>query len=156
MFYVGNCSNRYVMAVLAHPDDEALLCFGTLAWFVSLGAKIHVLFLTDGGQGRHVKTANVLNLLSASYTMLNFPVSNLVFVKAIVKSIEEELRSYNPLVLITHNSTSVEHQDHIAVSHAATLAARRNKDIDLILHSEPPMMLESFSPNFYVKINNFL
>jgi N-acetylglucosamine malate deacetylase 2 len=40
-----------VIAFFAHPDDETMLCGGTLALLASLGARVHVLIATRGEGG---------------------------------------------------------------------------------------------------------
>ena len=40
-----------VIAFFAHPDDETMLCGGTLALLDSLGARVHLLVATRGEGG---------------------------------------------------------------------------------------------------------
>src|SRR5512133_1188251 len=40
-----------VLAFFAHPDDETMLCGGTLALLASQGASVHVLIATRGEGG---------------------------------------------------------------------------------------------------------
>jgi N-acetylglucosamine malate deacetylase 2 len=40
-----------ILAFFAHPDDETMLCGGTLALLASLGARVHVLIATRGEGG---------------------------------------------------------------------------------------------------------
>ncbi len=40
-----------LLCVVAHPDDETILCGGTLAWLASSGVAVHYLCLTRGEGG---------------------------------------------------------------------------------------------------------
>ncbi|GGO32879.1 PIG-L family deacetylase [Deinococcus humi] len=42
-----------LLAVFAHPDDEALRCGGTLALYAARGAQVHLICLTRGEAGRN-------------------------------------------------------------------------------------------------------
>ncbi|WP_052195392.1 PIG-L deacetylase family protein [Deinococcus radiopugnans] len=42
-----------LLAVFAHPDDEALRCGGTLALYAARGARVHLICLTRGEAGRN-------------------------------------------------------------------------------------------------------
>jgi len=42
-----------LLAVFAHPDDEALRCGGTLALYAARGAQVHLICLTRGEVGRN-------------------------------------------------------------------------------------------------------
>src|ERR671911_598751 len=44
-------SRRSLLAVFAHPDDEALACGGLLAWCAALGARVSLLCTTRGEHG---------------------------------------------------------------------------------------------------------
>jgi LmbE family N-acetylglucosaminyl deacetylase len=45
---VGTPAFRRVLALAAHPDDEAVGCGGLLALLADAGAEVHVCFATDG------------------------------------------------------------------------------------------------------------
>lgn len=45
-------TDRALLAVFAHPDDESLAAGGLLAWCAALGVRVTVLSLTHGEQGR--------------------------------------------------------------------------------------------------------
>ncbi|GGL99369.1 PIG-L deacetylase family protein [Deinococcus aerophilus] len=46
-----------LLAVFAHPDDEALRCGGTLALYAARGAQVHLICLTRGEAGRNTDPA---------------------------------------------------------------------------------------------------
>ncbi len=143
-----------VLVVVAHPDDEALSCFGTLANFAEVGARIHVIFVTDGGQGREACISAVMGLIGATSTLMEFPVCCLTMDKQLVSRIEEHVIRIRPRLVITHSFTPLQHRDHSIVSQATTLACRRSDNVDVILHAEPPHRAEAFHPNLFIGIDN--
>ena len=46
-----NYSNKVLLSVLAHPDDETFANGGTLARYAAAGAAVHVIIGTDGIAG---------------------------------------------------------------------------------------------------------
>jgi N-acetylglucosamine malate deacetylase 1 len=148
--------NQTISVFMAHPDDEALLCYGSLKKFQLGGAKIHITFLTNGGQARDIVTPNVAKSLSANYKILDFPVSNLSMNKNLVTSIEKQIDMIRPSMLITHTNSLLEHQDHQIVSKASTLAGFRSKYVNTILHCEPVLRNTGFSPNLFIDIEKYI
>ena len=51
---------KSVLVVAAHPDDEILGCGGTLYNLKKSGAKISIVFLSDGESSRSGKNINKL------------------------------------------------------------------------------------------------
>ena len=55
-------TNKKILVVAAHPDDEVLGCGGTLIKYQKKGFKIKIIFLSDGESSRKIskKTLNKL------------------------------------------------------------------------------------------------
>ena len=47
--------HKKILVVAAHPDDEVLGCGGTIRRFTKKGAKVKILFLSDGETSRRIK-----------------------------------------------------------------------------------------------------
>ena len=47
--------HKKVLVVAAHPDDEILGCGGTIRKFTKKGAKVKILFISDGETSRKIK-----------------------------------------------------------------------------------------------------
>ena len=50
-----------LLAVFAHPDDEALTCGGLLAWCAKLGVQMSLLCLTQGEHGSDNRKSDLQN-----------------------------------------------------------------------------------------------
>jgi LmbE family N-acetylglucosaminyl deacetylase len=124
-----------VLVVAAHPDDELLGCGGTIARHAREGAKVHVLFMTDGvgargssvGEAARRKSAEAaLKILGAEAPVfLNFPDNAMdgVVLLDIVKKVEETVARVKPTIVYAHHGgdLNVDHQ----ATHRATMTACR-------------------------------
>lgn len=54
-----------LLAVFAHPDDEALRCGGTLAHYAAQGARVTLACLTRGEAGRNTDPALLVTDMAA-------------------------------------------------------------------------------------------
>ena len=135
------------MAVLAHPDDEALGFGGTIARYVSEGVDVSVVTATLGQRGRYHGTppggeghpglesitairreeirgaAEVLGI--RELTLLEYMDGELdrVDPHEIIGRISEQIRKARPQVVITFGPEGAYgHPDHIAISQFATAA----------------------------------
>ena len=171
--------NNSVLVVAAHPDDEAIGCFGTLLNHYKLGDKINIIFLTDGvsSRGKSEKNKerrkkNCLKVLSAlglkknNVFFLDYPDNMLDTVPLldVIKDIEEIKQKIKPNILYTHFSNDL-NIDHRIAYQAAVTASRptTNETVKKIFCFEILSSTEwsdknkqIFSPNYFVDISKFI
>jgi N-acetylglucosamine malate deacetylase 1 len=125
-----------ILVIVAHPDDEALGCSGTIAKHVANGDMVHVLFMTDGVSSRELKAKesserltaaqNAANILQVvSFSNFNFPDNKMDSIPLldVVKEIEAKITQIQPEIIYTHHigDLNVDHQ----VTHKAVMTACR-------------------------------
>ncbi len=126
---------KIVLGIAAHPDDLDYSASGTMAFFASLGAKVHYLILTDGGQGtsdenitpeqltktRENEQKKALQILGGqTVQFLGYPDGNLKNTTELKKDIIKVIRTIRPDVVITMDPTviysakrgMINHPDH--------------------------------------------
>ncbi|HVU70309.1 MAG TPA: PIG-L deacetylase family protein [Ktedonobacteraceae bacterium] len=154
-----------VLAVFAHPDDDALTCLGTLAKFARSQYQVHVLTLTAGEQS--TTAVDLVRLSEArsvaqevGYSLIQHQLSDgkLAFDVHSVSLIEKYIRELLPQIVITHypQNFGYGHQDHDAVADATVNAARRSSCVDCILYAEPPLQNWGFAPNLFVDVTDYI
>jgi LmbE family N-acetylglucosaminyl deacetylase len=167
------------MAVVAHPDDEALGCGGTLRRHVLDGDEIWVVFLADGETSRDISdraardkaigrreaaaqaAAKILGIQHVSFH--RFPDNQLdsLALLDITKVVEEHIWDVMPHTVYTHHAGDL-NVDHRLV-HAAVVTACRPRPrypVDTLLFFETASSTEwqtpgsapAFSPNWFVDI----
>jgi LmbE family N-acetylglucosaminyl deacetylase len=167
-----------ILIIAAHPDDETLGC-GGLIYQNSRKNNIKVIFLGEGTSCRFsedddedkitkeiekrkkycikaLKTLGVKN-----YEFYNLPCGQFdqTPIIKIGKIIEKEIIKFKPQTIITHSKNDV-HIDH-QITHQATIQSTRpgiNNFIEKILSfeilsSSEKNFEETFSPNYFVKID---
>lgn len=161
-FEFNSSSQRTVLTVYAHADDEVLPAAGTLHLMSKVGWKVHCLILTDGSLSsspikgtRHIEAEAAGKLIGATYEFYALEECNFS-TQAVIKVTEEAIRRWQPDLIITHapQPEKYGHRDHevsaIAVSNVAT-----RKNIPL-WYSAPPVFLRGFEPNFFVDITSVI
>jgi len=128
--------NVSVLAILAHSDDEALGCSGTIAKYIEQGDCVHLLLMTDGVGSRNGSENNAAERLIAaqdaaqvlgvsSFTSLNFPDNKMDSIPLldVVKRIEDKITQIQPEVIYTHHigDLNIDHQ----ITHKAVITACR-------------------------------
>ena len=171
--------NNSVLVVAAHPDDEAIGCFGTLLKHYKFGDEINIIFLSDGVSSRGInkkkkyerkknclKVLKIIGLKSENVFFLDYPdnMIDTVPLLDVIKNIEEIKKKIQPNVLYTHFSNDL-NIDHRIAYQAAITASRpsKNETIKKILCFEIVSSTEwsdknkqIFSPNYFVDISKFI
>lgn len=162
-----------VVAVVAHPDDAELLCYGTLRRAAAAGATVTVVVVThgangvslaDAADGRRLGTDERAEEVRAAWhstgiqlTFLGMPDGTLVADQHLISAVEDELTRLGCTLLITHSlNTDTDHQDHRALAAAAANAATRVATCHTVLHGEPHAPRSSFTPTVLVDITEHL
>ncbi len=169
--------SKNILVVASHPDDEVLGCGGTLYNLKKKGAKISVLFLSDGESSRkHPKinklilerkkqateAARILGVQKIFFG--NFPDNSMdsVPLLKIIQFIEKHIKKIKPDTIFTHFESDL-NVDHQITSKAVITACRpiKNQTVKSILFFEILSSSEwnisiknkSFKPNYFVNIS---
>ena len=172
-------TNKKILIIAAHPDDEILGCGATVARMISEGAEAYTIILGEGKTSRDVvrdkskreeelnelqneiKTAN--NIIGIKDVFVyDFPDNRFdsVALLDIVKVIEEIKEKIKPDIIFTHfeNDTNIDHN----VTYRAVLTATRpmiGESVKEIYSFEVLSSTEwrfplSFSPDFFVDVSS--
>ena len=171
-----------LLVVAAHPDDEVLGCGGTLAKAVSRGVQVAVMFLGEGISARFPigeydspefleqtaqrqqeteRALSILGIQQVRYARRLCTQFDTYPLLSIVKEIEEELETFRPTMLFTHNPSEV-NIDHRITFEAVEVACRPTRDCVPqsiytfeIVCSGGWKFLPTFRPNVFVDVNEF-
>lgn len=168
---------KTILIVAAHPDDEVLGCFGTVAKMIEQGYEAFTLILSPGKASRNTFEANEIEILKGETIQANnsigikevfqaeFPdnMFDSVPILNIVKKIEEIKEKVKPEIIFTHHigDLNVDHQ----ITHKAVLTATRpmkGECVKAIYAMEVPSATEwngysrdtAFIPNIFSDIKN--
>ena len=171
--------NNSVLVVAAHPDDEAIGCYGTLLNHYQIGDIINIIFLTDGVSSRgnskknkEERKKNCLKVLSSlglkknNVFFLDYPDNKMDSVPLldVVKDIEKIKQKIKPNILYTHfsNDLNIDHR----IAYQASVTASRPKTNETVKKIFCFEILSStewsdknkqiFSPNYFVDISKFI
>jgi N-acetylglucosamine malate deacetylase 1 len=175
-------SNKTIMVIVAHPDDELLGLGGTINKLkTNYDCKIHVLILGEGitsrddtrdlGKREMELKKHHSNIISAKKTLgydslstYNFPDNRFdtVPILDIIKVIENEKRQFDPEIVFTHHGGDL-NIDHQITFQAVLTSCRpmQNEKVNSIISFETPSGTEwqssnhptQFIPNFFIEIN---
>lgn len=165
-----------VLIVAAHPDDEVLGCFGTVARLIDEGSEVYTLILGEGKTSRDGASSSEIVKLKDEIKKANEVIGvKEVFTKEfadnrfdsvslldIVKAIEEIKSQIKPDTIFTHyqKDLNIDHQKTYQAVITATrpMQGESVKEIysfDILSSTEWNYPI-SFSPDFYVDINGYL
>lgn len=137
-----------VLVVMAHPDDNEIICGGTVARLIDEGKKVRIVTMTNGGKGMRdrtdinesqfakiraeesMKAGLELGLSREEMFNLNIPDGELENSIENIEKIVYHIRQFKPDIIITHNPEEhintfskdvhwVNHRDH---RHTASMA----------------------------------
>lgn len=168
---------RTLLIVAAHPDDEVLGCFGTVAKMIQDGWVAYTLILSGGKTSRGIVNSAELDNLRVEMKKANssigieevfhadFPDNafDSVPLLNIVKEIEKVKRQVSPEIIFTHHTGDMNIDHHI--THRAVLTATRpmvDESVHSIYAMEVPSSTEwncyskesAFIPNIFVDITD--
>jgi LmbE family N-acetylglucosaminyl deacetylase len=127
-----------VLGIAAHPDDLDVGAGGTLAHFVSQGAEVHYLILTDGGKGsddptmtseklteiRHTEQQAALEAIGGkTVTFLDYPDGELEVSMELKREITKVIRTIKPDTVITMDPSVLYSADKGIINHPDHRAA---------------------------------
>lgn len=159
-------TDRRLLGIFAHPDDEARIVGGTLAKYASEGVRIHLLVATRGEAGecgepplctpeelpqvREAELRDACAILGVhDLRILDYRDGTLDAVdrSSLIGHIVEAIRRVQPHILLTFGPEGrTLHPDHLAIHEAATAAFHLAADA----HAYPEQNLPPFSvPNLY-------
>ncbi|MFD6441258.1 PIG-L family deacetylase [Peribacillus sp. NPDC060186] len=135
-------SQKKLLVILAHPDDESFLCGGTIAKISKLGVQVTLLCATKGEMGRRMgnpilttrESLPKLRELELKNACEELGINDLRYLNLRDKTIEFEdidlLVERIVQVIVTFNEKYGGHPDHCAIGRAATLAFSKSGESD--------------------------
>lgn len=149
--------NKRVLAVVAHADDEAIGCGGTLLRHKEEGDSVLVIIVAElGGLRNKLEIPKALkeniSQFCIDYVCLNFPDQRLDTIPSldITQNIERHIKEYIPDVVYTHSPNDA-NLDHVEVYTAVRVAARAVPKL-LCFEIPSPGIVTGFKPNYFNQI----
>ena len=169
--------NKKILIVCAHPDDEVLGCFATVAKLIKEGYEAYTLILSEGKTSREIKdvqaeidvlndeiikankTIGVKKVYTESFADNRFDSVDLLDIVKAVSKVKDEVK---PDIIFTHyeNDLNIDHQ----ITYKAVITATRPmKDESVkeiysfeILSSTEWNYPLSFSPDVFFDVSDTL
>ncbi len=153
------------LVIAPHFDDDVLGCGGLIAQLTSAGARVGVLFLTDGSGGveeiadrdayaqrRHEEAADGLRILGVTdIEYLDLPDGSLdAHVDEAAEAVRRALMARRPdlLLAISPLEISADHRAAFAATHAALSGLRGGTDLDAAVDGLEILLYEANHPAF--------
>ncbi|MDA0345265.1 MAG: PIG-L family deacetylase [Proteobacteria bacterium] len=149
-----------ILAIGAHPDDLEPQIGGTLAKFVSQGAKVLSVSATSTSTGassslaRDAEGKAAANCLGASYLSLGLSPHEFTYSRNFIGIVDQLFSSEKPdLVFCVNEKDS--HHEHQAISKCVRSASRKNCFSLVSLNQAFPGGVNTFSYNYWSDISAF-
>lgn len=115
-------ANDKILAVVGHPDDEILGCYGLLAKAVRAGAKVWICIVNHGKQARLPVSREQAALLGVEvFTSSVFDAKNQTCDRELIQEIDGWIKDFEPTLIVTHGEFACDHQEHRAVGQATAI-----------------------------------
>jgi len=172
-----NCNtNKKILVVAAHPDDEVLGCGGTIARYVREGYDAYVVFMTDGVSSRketsiqnEIKNREKSAILASQILgielveILDFPDNGMdtVPILDIVQKLEDIIAKVEPSIVFTHHWGDLNIDHRITCQSVLTACRPYPAQVVKEIYSfeipsstewSSPSVENNFSPNYFVDI----
>lgn len=164
-----------VVAVLAHPDDAELRCYGTLCKYVAEGKECFLIIASSGEHGiaikdeqtadhhfstdlRETETLRAFDGLEIPIFFLHQKDGYMQYGRDLIHIIEERLIQIEPNTVITHypDPYGADHQDHSAIGKSVLNCINRINSVKKVLLCDPLKSTKShFIPNYFVDITDY-
>lgn len=158
-----------ILVVVAHPDDEVLMCGGTIAKHVAAGDKVFVLMIADGVTSRpgydpedprrRIEAGSrASQVLGCDGDVLGWPDQKLDTIPQLDlnQAIERAISKHKPTIVYTHWTRDM-NMDHRLVGYACLVACRPGSGVREVYMGEVPSSTEyagGFNPNMFVDIGD--
>lgn len=146
--FLKNVSNKKLLVVYPHPDDESVMAGGLMLKAMRLGYEVTVLTLTEGGRGkiyvsgkgrslseiRREEMAHAMSTLGvADWVMWKFDDGRLKKTIKWRERLADFINATRPGVVVTYDpSGTTGHPDHIAQSIEVLRIYKKTKNFKLI------------------------
>jgi LmbE family N-acetylglucosaminyl deacetylase len=118
-------NKQRILVVLAHPDDNEIICGGLIARLVADGKSVRLLAMTNGGKGirertdisekefakirktEQIEAGLQLGIPSEQIFNLDIPDGELESNLANIEKVVYHLREFQPQIIITHNPEEI-------------------------------------------------
>ena len=116
-----------ILAVVAHPDDEILGCYGLLAKARHATGDVRICIANDGKQSRLPVSQNQAALLGIEVFTDEeiLEAREVVCDRALVRVMDKWIKDFEPTLIVTHGQFDGDHQEHRAVGQAVAICWQR-------------------------------
>ena len=180
MLLTDYSTEKNILVIAAHPDDEVLGCGGTIARYTHKGCNVYVIFMTDGVSSRKessnhndIKDREESTIIASQILgfklveVFGFPDNGMdkIPLLDIVKKLENVINEIKPTVVYTHHWGDL-NIDHRITCEAVLTACRPYPgqivkeiygfEISSSTEWSSPSVENSFIPNNFVDISKTL